>query len=225
MTTLAQLFADMDAQVGIVEDPPHTNIVHLADGDDLWRVYYGRQPPTAEAAWCALFQSAMETRNHTPLPAIDFHGGFVGVDAGRAWFDAHGLIEHVPVEGYLAFYKEHVGRVRVVHDADHWLSLEGNEGDGVRLVERSKADLVGGFGVRHYQVPPQPPQEDDVPPFIISTDAGHTQKQLAEVNGRLVALTDGSDVKAWLDAGAHTVRQSPATFDIWDRLAEQEAPH
>lgn len=215
MTTLAQLFADMDAQVGIVENPPHTNIVHLADGDDLWRVYYGRQPPTAEAAWCALFQSAMETRNHTPLPAIDFHGGFVGVDAGRAWFDAHGLIEHVPVEGYLAFYKEHVGRVRVVHDADHWLSLEGNEGDGVRLVERSKADLMGGFGVRHYQGPPAPPTEEDEMVFIVVTDPNHSKGQVVVTGGGMVALRHGEDVQPWLDAGAKHVQQTPETFDAF----------
>jgi hypothetical protein len=157
--TLESLFAFMDAQVGVTENPPHSNHVVLRNGKNLWVDYFGYQPPTVQAAWCALFQSACDWENGTPLPPVQFSKGFVGVDAGREWYRQHGLLVPDPKPGYLAFYHEHIGRVRRVTGPSFFDSLEGNEGDAVRVIHRTTADIVGGFGVRNY---PSQSQEDDV---------------------------------------------------------------
>lgn len=165
MGDLVSLFAYMDAQIGVGETPPHSNHVVLRDGTDLWRDIYGYQPPPAQAAWCALFQSTCDLKNGTPLPAMDFRYGYVGVDAGRAWFKRNGLLVPDPRPGYLVFYDEHTGRVRRLNPDGTFWSLEGNEGDAVRLILRHRSEVVGGFGVREYESAANTvtPEEEDMP--------------------------------------------------------------
>lgn len=161
--TLDSLFAWLDAEVGVTE-VNHQNVVILRDGTNLWKDYFGYQPPASQAAWCALFQSVADWLNGTPIPPIQFSKGFVGVDAGRAWFSQQGLLVPTPQPGYLAFYNEHVGRVRRVTGPTTFDAIEGNEGDAVRVVHRSLNDIVGGFGVRKYQtqVVPTPQEEEEM---------------------------------------------------------------
>lgn len=163
--TLDSLFAWLDAEVGVAE-VNHQNVVILRDGSNLWRDYFGYQPPASQAAWCALFQSVADWKNGTPIPPIQFSKGFVGVDAGREWFRQHGLLVSTPQPGYLAFYNEHVGRVRRITGPSTFDAIEGNEGDAVRVVHRSLSDIVGGFGVRTYPTSPLPQEEDDMKLYV-----------------------------------------------------------
>jgi hypothetical protein len=188
--TLDSLFAFCDAQLGVTENPPHSNHVVLRNGKNLWLDYFGYQPPTSQAAWCALFASACDWENGTPIPPIQFSKGFVGVDAGRAWFSSHGLLGPRPQPGYLAFYNEHVGRVRRITGPSTFKAIEGNEGDGVRLVDRSLNDIVGGFGVRTYSASPPSQEEANMTYF-------HWSNQLHAV----FVDTNGQLRHFWADPG------------------------
>lgn len=225
MGDLTSLWAWLDPEVGVVEHD--NNVVVLRNGIDLWIDFWGK---AAEPhwAWCACLQSAADWYNGTPLPPIDGPRGFIGVDRGRQWFADHGLLAPDPQEGFLAFYQEHVGRVRKIHDNDHWLSLEGNEGDAIRLVERSRPELVGGFGVRHYQAVPTPQEDETVGIRIISYKGGAGDKtrqaQFAIVDGVLFSIPDGLDLQDLLNApqvpGAGHDRYLELDQPLYDEVAK-----
>jgi hypothetical protein len=132
--TLASALASLARdQVGIVEVPPHSNRGSQVEA-------FQRSTGALGQPWCVSFRQWLDIH----VIGSTYAQGTANAYAYAAWAVAHDDVRLVPLIGDAVVYHlgaGHMGTVVAVGPRVVFVAVEGNEGDAVKLVERSTVGL------------------------------------------------------------------------------------
>lgn len=164
-----------------------------SNNDNIFGRWYGMN----HVPWCAEFVSYCMYAGGQPLH-ITTSKGYAYCLSGEAYFKGHNAW-HPSTQsrpGDIIFFTGHTGLVEVGWNGHYTVTIEGNEGDGVRRVHRDAGSYTHGVGRPVYSGSTAPPVTH---PPVSSVGP--------QWPGRFFALTSplthGADVKTWQTQMAH----------------------
>ncbi len=195
MATVDAVIRRFESQIGVSENPPGTNTV-------AYNTWYGTNGP-----WCATFVSWCFYHEGLPLSASTSKG-FAYTPSGAQWFKDRGCWSASPARGRVVFFDfpgdnvnriSHVGIVTAVNSDGSIETIEGNTDErggrtGGKVMRKSRAVGIVGYGIPTYTIPPPPqvPQGVSVfnPPLSLQPIVSSAKDPLA--GGLWLLGLDGS---------------------------------